>query len=84
MQEITDAIIRKNLTTEPAIEKLFEIHIDRNRGTLDEVYCILFGGSFRRLHYTFFSVVFVDFSKHWKKILVFDLHEVNSLDAINT
>ncbi|CAF1473659.1 unnamed protein product [Adineta ricciae] len=36
MQEITDAIIRKNLTTEPAIEKLFEIHIDRNRGTLDE------------------------------------------------
>ena len=43
MQEITDTIIRKNLTTEPAIEKLFEIHIDRNRGTLDEVYCILFG-----------------------------------------
>jgi hypothetical protein len=37
MQEVTDAIIRNNLTTEPAIEKLFEIHIDRNRGTLDEV-----------------------------------------------
>lgn len=37
MQDITDAIVRKNLTTEPAIEKLFEIHIDRKRGTLDEV-----------------------------------------------
>jgi hypothetical protein len=37
MQEVTDAIIRNNLTTEPAIEKLYEIHIDRNRGTLDEV-----------------------------------------------
>ena len=37
MQEITDAILRKNLTTEPAIEKLFEIHIDRNRDNLDEV-----------------------------------------------
>lgn len=39
MQEITDAIIRKNLTTEAAIEKLFEIHIDRNRDNLDEVRC---------------------------------------------
>ena len=37
MQDITDAILRKNLTTESAIEKLFEIHIDRNRGVLDEV-----------------------------------------------
>jgi hypothetical protein len=37
MRDVTDAILRKNLTTEPAIEKLFEIHIDRNRGTLDEV-----------------------------------------------
>lgn len=37
MQEVTDAIIRNNLTTESAIEKLYEIHIDRNRGTLDEV-----------------------------------------------
>lgn len=37
MQEITDAILRKNLTTEAAIEKLFEIHIDRNRDNLDEV-----------------------------------------------
>ncbi|CAF1104232.1 unnamed protein product [Adineta steineri] len=36
MQEITDAIIRKNLTTEPAIEKLFELHIDRNGGNLDK------------------------------------------------
>ncbi|CAF4525224.1 unnamed protein product [Rotaria sp. Silwood1] len=36
MQEITDAIIRNNLTTESAIEKLFEIHIDRNRGKLNE------------------------------------------------
>lgn len=37
MQEITDAILRKNLTTEAAIEKLFEIHIDRSRDNLDEV-----------------------------------------------
>ena len=37
MQDITDAILRKNLTTESAIEKLFEIHIDRNRGVLNEV-----------------------------------------------
>lgn len=37
MQEITDAIIRNNLTTESAIEKQFEIHIDRNRDKLDEV-----------------------------------------------
>jgi len=37
MQEVTDAIIRNNLTTESAIERLYEIHIDRNRETLDEV-----------------------------------------------
>ncbi len=37
LQEVTDAILRNNLTTETAIEKLYEIHIDRNRGTLDEV-----------------------------------------------
>ncbi|CAF0861361.1 unnamed protein product, partial [Didymodactylos carnosus] len=36
MREVTDAILRKNLTTENAIEKLFEIHIDRNKTTLDE------------------------------------------------
>ncbi|CAF1402991.1 unnamed protein product [Rotaria sordida] len=36
MQEITDAIIRNNYTTESAIEKLFEIYIDRNRGKLNE------------------------------------------------
>ncbi|CAF3632676.1 unnamed protein product [Rotaria socialis] len=36
MQELTDTIIQKNLTTESAIEKLFEIHIDRNRGQLNE------------------------------------------------
>lgn len=36
MREVTDAIIRNNLTTEPAIERLYEIHIDRNRDTLDE------------------------------------------------
>lgn len=44
MQEVTDAIIRNNLTTEPAIEKLYEIHIDRNRGTLDEVRRRVFQG----------------------------------------
>lgn len=37
MQEITDAIIQKQLTTESAIEKLYEIYIDRNQGKLNEV-----------------------------------------------
>ena len=37
MQEITNAIIQKNLITEHAIEKLFELHIDRNGGELDQV-----------------------------------------------
>lgn len=37
MQEITDAIIQKQLTSESAIEKLYEIYIDRNQGKLNEV-----------------------------------------------
>ena len=37
MQEITNAIIQKNLITEHAIEKLFELHIDRSGGKLDQV-----------------------------------------------